>query len=120
MTSAANANDYDNDPDYYFIMNVQGYKTYLDLTSIDVQEYNPPHYQIAARLVTVAYRQDVNDVEHFIEIRYNWYTKEAYQRYVDGDWRKMAQGSAGSTSVAVDKVTANALFIAAYGMKFFD
>ena len=40
------ANRYDNDPDYYYVMSVQGPKTYLYLPSIDVQEYNPPHYQI--------------------------------------------------------------------------
>ena len=117
---SASASDYDNNPDYYFVMNVQGYKTYLDLTSVYVQEYNPPHYQIAARLVTVGYRQNSEEQEHYIEIKYNWYTKEAYERYQDGNWRKMAQGPASSTPVAVDKVTANALFIAAYGMKFYE
>ena len=67
------ANYYDDNPDYYFVMNVQRCKTYLDLNSIDVQEYDPPRYQIKGRFVNVGgidkKADEVSD--YYIVIRYN-------------------------------------------------
>lgn len=112
---------YDNHPDYYFVCRIQGPKTYLYLPSIDVQEYNPPHYQIKGKFLTVGSvesRFDTSLSTWYATIRYNWYTKEAFS-YENGNWRKMAQGKQGSTPVAADKMLANALFRAAYGMDFY-
>lgn len=115
------ANSYDNDPDYYFVMNVQRIKTYLYLPSVDVQVYSPPNYQIAGLFVNVGgIDYDANHVSKLhIIIKYNFYTKDAFE-FRNGNWRKMAQDPKGSTPVSVDKVMANALFIAAYGMKFYE
>lgn len=46
---------YDNDSNYVYIgtYGSGGYSTYLYLPSVDVQEYNPPHYQIAGNFVTI-------------------------------------------------------------------
>ena len=117
------ANPYENNPDYYFVNSIQGPKTYLYLPSIDVQEYNPPHYQIKGKFLTVGNvesRYDRSVSVWYATIRYNWYTKEAFELLENGSWRKMAQGLKSSSPVNYDKTIANALFIAAYGMNFYD
>ena len=117
--SVANANYYDDNPDYYFFMKVQGWKHYINLKSIDVQEYNPPHYQIKGQFVSIGYlHNEGQSGEYYKTIRYNWYTKEAFQ-YENGNWHKMCQDSPGTTFYEVERLTANALFRAAYGMNFY-
>ena len=121
-TSDDVAESYENNPDYYFVNRIQGPYTYLYLPSIDVQLYNPPHYQIKGKFLTIGSpesRYDTSVSVWYATIRYNWYTKEAFE-FSNGKWRKMAQGPQSSTPVALDKKIANALFIAAYGMKFYE
>ena len=115
------ANSYDNDPDYYFVMNVQRAKTYLYLPSIDVQIYNPPNYQIAGLFIALGgIDHDANHVSKYkVTIRYNFYTKDAFE-LENGKWRKLCQGVSSSTLYAMDRLTANALLLAAYGIKFYE
>jgi len=113
---------YENNPDYYFVCNVQHSKIYLKLKSVEVQEYNPPHYQISGKFVDIGINFSTDKVEENFyskTIKYNWYTKDAFE-FSNGKWRKMSQGPQSSTPVAFDKKIANSLFIAAYGMKFYD
>ena len=46
------ADPYENNPDYYFVNVLQRVKKYLYLPSVEVQEYNPPHYQIRGHFVS--------------------------------------------------------------------
>lgn len=47
------ANSYDRDPNYVYVTAHGQGVVYLYLRSIDVQEYNPPHYRIAFNSVSV-------------------------------------------------------------------
>jgi len=111
------ANRYDNDPDYICMFSHQGYYNYLYLPSIDVQEYNPPHYQIGYKVV------EFNDssrksVWRYDAKRYNWYTKESFHLengyWVKDDVYNWAPGPARRARYAADVV-----FRAAYGMNFY-
>ena len=43
---------YDDDPNYIHVLNNRkGTIIYLDSRTIEVQEYNPPHYQISGRFI---------------------------------------------------------------------
>ncbi len=112
------ANRYDNDPNYVFVTAAQG-SIYLSTRSIDVQEYNPPHYQIAGTFVwTNGEREDWFSVA----IRYNWYTKETFSRDKNGYWQKdeIANPNDGGLGASGrERKFADALFRAAYGMDFY-
>lgn len=116
--SICSAYDYDSDPNYKFIGNGNGGTWYLDLSSIDVQEYNPPHYQIAGTFIHVSGDASVGYSDHYTVKRYNWYAKETYHRNDYGNWVK-DEVSARNMASAQTKAFANALFYAAYGMNFY-
>ena len=111
------ANYYDDSPDYVYVNWEPSVKTYLDLRSVDVQEYNPPHYQISGVFVDVQTRPD--SVKEFVfTVRYNWYTKETYIRNEFGNWEKeniKGQGHSNEYCRSMD----DALFRAAYKMDFY-
>lgn len=116
ITFSANicsAYDYDNDPHYVFVTNAQG-SIYFDLRTVNVQEYNPPHYQIAGWFVWT----NGNSERHYELVKkYNWYTKETYSRD-EGYWRKDRTEYNDNASMRSRK-HADALFRAAYGMDFY-
>ena len=58
FSTNCSANRYDNDPNWYFFMSFHCWNCYLYLPSVDVQEYNPPHYQIAGRYANIGYRHN--------------------------------------------------------------
>ena len=90
----------------------------MDLSSVDVQEYNPPHYQIAGTFIHVIGDDSGKYSEHYTVKRYNWYTKETYSRKDYGNWVKDEVSARNMVSAQI-KAFANALFYAAYGMNFY-
>ena len=109
------AYDYDSDPDYVYIGAGNGGAWYFQKSSLDVQEYNPPHYQIAGTFVH--YSQSTSRI--YIEKRYNWYTKETFTKNSYGYWTK-DDFSARNMISAQGKHFANILFYSAYGMNFYN
>ena len=112
------ANRYDNDPNYVWVytQGSGGYKTYLYLPSIDVQEYNPPHYQIAGNFVAIGGKKTIEETREIMVLRFNWYTKETFWRDGNGYWCKEdVTGFFGSDW----RRRADALFRAAYGIDFY-
>ena len=77
---------YDNDSNYVYIgtYGSGGYSTYLYLPSVDVQEYNPPHYQIAGNFITIGGKETISEDWLIHVVRYNWYTKETYSKNFQG------------------------------------
>lgn len=113
LCSAYERNEYDNSPHYIFVTTSQG-RIYLDLRTVNVHDYNPPHYQIAGEFIWVN-----GDKENRFEvvIRYNFDTKETYGRR-DGYWTK-SDVNGDSNIQKNNRKIADALFSAAYGMDFY-
>ena len=113
------AHYYENNPDYEFIGAGNGGTWYLYLKSIDVQEYNPPHYQIAGDFIYVNGDGSERTNKRHILKRYDWNKKETYHCNDYGIWLKDEVNDKNMASVQV-RIFANALFRAAYGMNFYD
>ena len=111
------ANRYDDNPDYIRVRYAPNSFAYIDLKSVDVQEYNPPYYQIAVNYIVVVER-DNSSSRYDIVKRYNWDTKETFHRDEYGNWKKdeIKDNSARS---ARSRSFCDALFRAAYGMDFY-
>ena len=111
-------NYYNNDPDYIYITTHQG-TFYLYRPSIDVQEYNPPHYQIAGHVIHV--NGFNGGISHWYPvIRYNWYTKETFHRNEYGNWEKdFIKGTYGLGAGGRNRKFADVFFRAAYNMDFY-
>ena len=105
---------YDNDPDYEFVCAGGGGQSYLYIPSVDVQEYNPPHYQIAGHFVHAG----AHTKNYYVALRYNWYTKETFKLDDYGNWRKQNIGDSSSFSQR-ERNHADALFRAAYRISFY-
>ena len=124
VTNFCSAGDYDNDPNYYLVLDVRRgmyTKTYLKLDSVNVQDYNPPHYQIAGEFIHI--NPDGSKKDFYLVIRYNYNTKITFARNDNyGNWKKFTDGTDrdGAAVSAELRAYANALFIAAYGMKFYE
>lgn len=115
---SARANDpYENNPNYLVAASYPNGKSYINLQSVQVAEYNPPHYQIFANAVFFSYMDGA--IEHYVmEKRYNWNTKETFSRDDYGNWKKEnIKGSDGASRRM--RHEADALFRAAYGMDFY-
>jgi len=106
---------------------ITGY-AYFYSPSVEVKEYNPPHYKIAGYF----YELSEKNGRHFIadkiyyQVRYNWDTKETWHlEYFndDGDllnvneyyWKKDGLNNYEK----LNRQFADALFRAAYGMDFY-
>lgn len=113
LCSAYESNEYDNSPYYVFVTTSQGH-IYLDLRTVNVHDYNPPHYQIAGEFIWIN-----GDKERRFEvvIKYNLDTKEIYNRE-DGYWTK-SDVNGDSNVQKSNRKFADALFRAAYGMDFY-
>ena len=109
---SANLKDYyDNNPDYVHVATGHFY-----LPSIDVQEYNPPYYQIAGKFAgTDGYDRKRESIEI---VRFNWYTKETFHKNKYGNWEK--EEVSDDYHKRYPKLRANALFRAAYEMNFYN
>lgn len=110
------ANRFDNNPNYYYATTGGGSAIYINLKSIDVQEYNPPHYQIACTLTIINTRSDEYN-EIYRVVRYNWYTKESFTLRRNGEWTKNNPNA--TSAERHDVIIAQALFRATYGMNFY-
>ena len=119
LSANCSAYDYDHDPNYVFIVSGDVAFTYFYTPSVEVQEYNPPHYQIAGQFVRVGLLDE--RVEHFkVTMRYNWHTKEVFTRTIEGRWEKAhVSDEADSVLARGNARTANAMFKAAYGINFY-
>jgi len=115
--SADLQDDYDRHPDYIFVTTGQMGVYYLYLPSVDVQEYNPPHYQISGHFIHYGGLDGKTLTNIYITLRYNWYTKETFQ-LKNGYWEK-ADVSGDYQPVRQNRQFADALFRAAYGMDFY-
>ena len=109
-------------PDYMYLstFGIDQHSWYLYIPSVDVQEYNPPHYQIAGRFVT--YVDGINgkyqsESWRILVHRYNWYTKESFSLDDNGNWKKDPDGN--SNAERSYRISADALFKVAYGMYFY-
>lgn len=110
---------YDGNPDYIYIgtYGSGGFAYYLYVPSIDVQEYNPPHYQIEGKFLSVFHHGEGSANSYYETIRYNWYMKETFKLNDRGYWEKEnTDGEIGR----YNRKRANALFRAAYGMNFYN
>ena len=109
---------YYGDPNYKYVWGGNDYTNfYIDLSSIDVQEYNPPHYQIAGTFVSYSgYYHKVGTPKYMVR-RYNWYAKESYH-LDNGTWKQ--DKTNGTDNIAIsNRRFADALFRAAYNMDFY-
>ena len=113
------ANYYSDNPNYKFIRydGVSGLEYYLNLRSVDVQEYNPPHYQIAGQFIVVD-SYDGSEKKFNRTLRYNHYSKDVFYMDENGNW-KISRNKTDQNSDAIAISLANALFSAAYGMDFY-
>ena len=83
-----------------------------------MQEYNPPHYQIAATLVTVVEETDFYNV--YIVIKYNWYTKETFTLNKYGNFEKDdIKGNEPYVPNLRARSIRDVIFNAAYNMPFY-
>ncbi len=113
------ANYYDDSPDYFYIgiYGSGGYKNYLYLPSVEVQEYKPPHYQIAGDIVMIGGKKIISEIRLHRIIRYNWYTKESYSYYENRKpWERWKKDDVQERQY---RNIADALFRAAYGIDFY-
>jgi len=111
------ANRYDDSPDYIFVTAGNMGYCYLYLPSVDVQEYNPPHYKIAGHFIHYGGLDGKTLTNIYKTIRYNWYTKETFQ-LENGSWKK-SDVNGEIQPVRQNRKFADALFRAAYGMDFY-
>ncbi|MBR2518888.1 MAG: hypothetical protein IKE46_03765 [Selenomonadaceae bacterium] len=107
---------YENDANFACAFTGHGGSMYLDLNSVDVQEYDPPHYQIAGRFVFQP-SNNASVIESYIEMHFNYRTKESSMRTNGGQWEYLGRVSPDGTFA---RGVANALFRAAYRMNFYN
>ena len=112
------ANRYDDDPDYMFVTAAQG-SIYLHLPSVDVQEYNPPHYQIAGHFIHLLNGSEDNISDFFRTYRYNWDTKEIFSMDEYGNFKKSDIKNGNTQSSLRSRKICDSLFRAAYGIDFY-
>ncbi|MBR1647323.1 MAG: hypothetical protein IJ685_11185 [Selenomonadaceae bacterium] len=121
VPSQAEAYDpYENDANFAYVYSGHGGTMYLDLNSVNVQAYDPPHYQIAGTFVfQPATSNNASTNESYVEMRFNYSTKEHFERSNGGQWQsKDVRGDSAISSR--NRAMANALFRAAYRMNFYN
>ena len=114
------ANPYDDNPNYIRVRHAPNSFAYINKNSVDVQEYNPPHYQIAVHYVVVVEGRGGENTtqEYDIAKRYNWDTKETFHLNEKGVWQKDdIKGNLARD--ARSRAFCDAIFRAAYGMDFY-
>ncbi len=112
-----------------------GYAQYVDRSSVAVQKYDPPNYQIAINVVSISFSNDywrkhntyvggpykVSNVRTSV-FRYNWNHKLVSYLGRDGIWRDWDINRANSHADGDPLVpyTAETAFVAAYNMRFYN
>ena len=106
-------------PNYILCDGHQGIGVYVDKSSLNVQEYNPPSYRIAINVVYVSdadrggTRITGGDTREFL---YNWDEKKIYER-MNGRWKYLNPN--GSRAEGAYRVRAGEIaFQLAYNMHF--
>jgi len=119
-----------NDGDWVIVSGRQGVAWYAVRSSVNVEEYNPPYYQIAMEIVTMNFPR-VNNREgepyvtgkNIARFRYNWDRKVIYTGN-PGDWHlwNHHDSNALTTAGGWPKIpcSAEVAFITAYNMRFYD
>lgn len=112
------ANEYDDNPDYQFLYTAYQGKNYLQLSSVLVNEYNPPKYQLTGTTVHVS-GDNGSVTQGQVVFRYNYDQQKAYSydRYRH-QWLEVNRGKNDMVSER-GVILVNALFHAAYGMEFY-
>lgn len=111
---------YENNPNYIYVTTGGQGVFCLYKPSVDVQEYNPPHYQIAGNFIHYSslFEKDHTTNIH-MTLRYNWYTKETFH-LEDGYWKKIEIDETKAAMAAIhNRRFADALFNVAYKMDFY-
>ena len=92
---------------------------YVDKTSLVVQEYNPPVYQIAVNVLSVpnADRGNTSFDTHTVYWRYHWDTRKMYRLDENGTWQYVPP--VGSMAQTGHEFSGEMAFYLAYHMKFY-
>ncbi|WP_110955427.1 hypothetical protein [Anaerosinus massiliensis] len=118
VASICLANEYDDNPNYQFLYTAYQGKNYLELSSILVNEYNPPKYQLTGTTIHVS--GDTGSVtQKEVVFRYNYDQQKAYS--YDGYMHEWLEVKRSKNNMVNERgvILANALFRAAYGMNFY-
>lgn len=115
------------DPNWVLVNAHQGVAWYMDKSSVAVQKYAPPDYQIAVNVMRVSFTTNGFDLNllnspqiyetetHYYY--YNWDSKRMYKLGSDNKWHYMTPvGDYASTSSVVE---GELTFYTAYRMKFY-
>jgi len=123
-----------NNGNYICVDGGMGVGTYADRSSVMVQNYNPPHYQIAIKVIRVAFSDEYwrthetyigspykilgSSIEYF---RYNWEKKSVSYLAHNGwkDWNIQYDYSHAEGNPFIP-LTAEVAFVTAYNMRFYD
>ena len=128
ITKASSYPDHLNgDPNWVLVNAHQGVAWYMDKSSVAVQKYAPPNYQIAVNVMRVSFTTNGFDLDllysptiyetetHYYY--YNWDSKRMYRLGSDNKWHYMTPvGDYASTSSVIEGELA---FYTAYHMKFY-
>ena len=114
----------------------QGVGRYADMSSRAVQIYKPPYYQIAINVVSVVFSEDyyrvhgtyigspyeVHNVPIVMRFRYNYDTKQLWVEERGNTWKywNIYQMYSHADGEPLYPYSAEAAFVAAYNMRFFD
>ena len=112
-----------------------GYAQYVDRSSVSVQRYEPPDYQIAINIVSIKFSDDywrkhntyvggpykVSNVNTAV-FRYNWVRKAVMHQRRDGTWHHWNINTFNSHADGNPFVpyAAETAFVAAYKMRFYN
>ena len=129
ISEASNYPDYLNgDPNWIMVNAKQGVAWYMDRSSVAVQKYEPPNYQIAINVVRVSLSSNGFDLDlvnspiiHETETHYYYYNWDSRKMYAldrrTNQWGYMPPvGTYASTSHVIEGELA---FYVAYHMKFY-
>ena len=91
---------------------------YFSKKSVQVDEYNPPYYQITGTFIWVKRELDeITGTEEYT-VKYDFDRKEAAM-YINGTWRQIDITSyPDSMATRTNKAIVNSMFRAAYGITF--
>ena len=112
-----------------------GVGQYADRSSVAVQRYNPPDYQLSINIVNVTFSEEHYRVHHSyhncpytygnvltLSFRYNWDRKSVSRQHYDGtwaDWNINRDNSHADGNPLVPN-TAEVAFVSAYKMRFYN
>ncbi|MBR5913396.1 MAG: hypothetical protein IKZ58_03395 [Selenomonadaceae bacterium] len=114
------ANDYDNNPDYTYVITANQGTYYLNIKTLDVVKYRPPQYQIAGSFIHVSPQSDGTEkvTSRYVLLMFDFDSKEVFNKDTYGNWEK-SNTEGETTNAKVNRKFADALFRAAYGQDFF-